>query len=360
MRQLLPLLTLAVLLTITACNPASKQISYESFEEDVRAIIAKDPEMPEDKVEILEHYIALFKDRESYVDHMTKQDEDFDDETVISNKQFIKKTDKFFTRLAKKEYTYQDMLDEIDKRVEVNEQFDEDLKPLQLEIDSLCEIFQSKIDSVQSRQDAMKDSLDRMLSFEIIQIKSDYEYYSSSVDVKIKMINHTGKPIEAVSFHIDVKDKLGEPITEMKLQTMEQFTTEKTETFTFSRYGDNSDAFRELQDVELNQIAYTSTVRKINVGGEIFEQGGSGAPMTYKENFRYSGYNVHFEGKGDGDCPYLIRGSEYEEEIAELTAEKEEELKAAGGKILKAFERHEKTLTKEKKEDPKDWEMEEF
>ncbi len=348
------------LLLFAACNPAGKKINFESFEEDVRAIISRDPEMPEQKLELLEHYIAVFKDRDTYVDHMSKKDKNFPEESVISNKQYITKTDKFFERLVKKEYTYQDLLDEIDKRVEVDKQFDEDLKPLQTKIDSICEELQARIDSAQSRQDEMRDSLDKMITFKIVSVRSDNEYYSSSVDVKIDMTNNAGKPIEAVSFVIDVKNKLGEPITEMKLQTMQRITDQKTETFTFSRYGDNSSAFTALQSLDISQIDYKASVKKINVSGEIYEQDGSGQPVLIGENFRYSGFNAHFEAKGEGSCPYLLTGSAMEKEYSELMKDKEKELQSAGGKILKAIERHEKTLVREKEADEGAEDMIEF
>ncbi|MBK9047524.1 MAG: hypothetical protein IPL74_12700 [Bacteroidetes bacterium] len=257
----------------SSCDKTDKAINRDTMEADIKSVkeAIKDTDVDSVKINTLDSFVAISKDLDYYIEtEKKKNDGKYSlEKYLVSKETFKENSDKFFTELKNKKYTYKQLLNEIDGVTAIRDKYYKELEPVYKEIDSLCVHFQKVIDENQKDADLMKDSLNKIVELKLVSNYETEVSYRDVIAVKIQMINKTDKPIEAMSFAVTLTDKLGNELATLNCKTNDGFAISDIGLWTYERYGQGSETYDKLLNVNASHVTMKQTIKKINLNGEL-------------------------------------------------------------------------------------------
>lgn len=337
MKRLILLSSLALLLV--CCNRTGKVIFQDNLEKDVISIkkSLNSTELDSFKINVLDELISYSKDLEYFKKSLNKRlgSDNTLSEYLVSEDAFKENSEKLFKELKDKKYTFKQLFKEIEGIYEINEKYYKELEPIYKEIDSLCSTFQLIIDENEKKAEIMKDSLNKIVDLKLISITKTEIDYSDVIAVRIQMINKTNRPIEALSFAVTLTDKLGSEIATLNCKTNDRFVKSDIGLWTFERFGNRSDIYDELLNVNASHVSLKQVIKKVNLDGELI--GSELDNLQLNDHFQYI-VNLHYKtpkNRLNGFCGYLDTDNPYSEKEKEIEKRKEAEIENGNFPILK-------------------------
>ncbi|MBC8181173.1 hypothetical protein H8E88_08615 [candidate division KSB1 bacterium] len=317
----LPLLTLIVL--ITSCTSVlDNKIESSTIESNVQQIKEKYPELDTLKLEILESLVTFNKGREAYItelEEITKDSEYSFEKLIVSEETFNEQKDNLFNYLKAEEISFNRLLSEIDTVNAINDRFDIEAQGIYKKIDTYCIEKQKEIEEREEKAKEIKAKLNSMVDLKIISIRETEYDYRDVVEVKIQMTNKTSKPIEAISFNMEITDKLGNKLATLRCRSNDRFVKSDVGYWTYERW-DQSDTYKALKNTKLSHISTKQEISKINHGGELI------SAYDNIDDLLVINYDYTTPEKLYGYCPYLEETDELKTELEKLKEKKEKEI----------------------------------
>jgi hypothetical protein len=324
----------------TSCDVTNKEIKKDNIEKDIAKIkeyiIDSDPDSI--KINFLDGLLSISQDLDYYIKvQKEKYSEEYSiEEYLVSNETFKENTTKLFTELKDKKYTYKKLFKEIDEIIIIKEKYYKQLEPIYLQIDSVCTSAQAKIDDNKRQAELMKDSLNKTVELKLLSIRETEIGYLDVVAVRIEMINKTDKPIEALSFELELIDKLGNSVATLNCKTNDRFIKSDVGLWTFGRY-DRGDMYDKLKNVNASHVKAKQKIKKINIDGNLF-----GADMDNLSIGEHCKFYVDFDYKSPkklyGFCPYLKDDNPYTKNAKVIEGRRDKEIKKGEFPIIKLWD----------------------
>lgn len=328
------------LLALISCNDITdKPIRRDTMEKDVEAIkkSLKGSDKDSIKINILDQLVSVSKDLDFYVQREKEMNDGKFSWTdyLVDKETFKSRTDKFFDALSEKKYTYKQLLKEIDEINKIKGNYYKELEPIYKEIDSVCKTCQNKVDAMQTDAESIKDSLNKMVELKLISIEKTEVDYLDAIAVRIKMTNKTEKPVEAISFAVDLVDKLGNKVVTLGCKSNDGFDKSDVGLWTYSKY-DRNEIYDKLENVRASHVTMSQKIKKINLGGQIL--GLDTDNIDLGENFEYYvDLKYKTPKKLNGYCGYLKDKNPYNEEAEKIEKRRDEEIKKGDFPIVKLW-----------------------
>ncbi|MAO38336.1 MAG: hypothetical protein CMP12_20990 [Zunongwangia sp.] len=316
-----PLLTLAVL--ITSCTSVlDNKIESSTIESNVQQIKEKNPELDTLKLEILESLVTFNQGREAYIAELEEKMDDSDyslEKMIVSEETFNEQIDNLFNYLKAQEISFNKLFSEIDTVNAINNRFDIEAQDIHKEIDDFCNEKQKEIDGREEKAKEIKAELNSMVDLKIISIRETERDYRDIVEVKIKMTNKISEPIEAISFNIEITDKLGNKLATLRCRSNDRFVKSDIGYWTYGRW-DQSDTYKALKNTKLSHISTKQEITKINHGGKLI------SAYDNMDDLLVINYEYNSPEKLYGYCPYLEDTDDLKIELEKLKKKKEKEI----------------------------------
>lgn len=339
------IIILSVLIfSCTSPSHINNKIESETLINNVKSIKEKYPNLDSLKIEYLNELVAINKGRKAFVSYGSKyfKDEEYVEKIVVDKAKFNEQKEKIFNYFNAKNITYYKLLNQISKldSIEKNyknriQKISKSMQEIYKDIDKRCLEIQKEIDKSESNTKKRENKLNKMVDLKIIGIAEKEYDHSDVVEVKIKMTNKTSKPIEAISFDLELTDKLGNKIVTIGCRSNNKFINSYIGYWTYDRW-DNSEIFNKLKNTKLSHISYVKQqINKINHGGELI----SANDYEYESDIMDEKHPINFEYKTPeilfGYCPYSDN----------------DELLSLLNKTLENWEKKKKILESEKKKE---------
>lgn len=319
-----PAFSLALIMSffvLSSCSSVLNEIiDVQKIKEDAITIKDKYPDLDSMKIRILDNLLALSQNRNEYVKFYDEQMKGLDfsmEKYIVNDEKFNEIKEKTFNYLKAQEITYKIFFTEVDSMKAISDRFDRQNEILYKQIDDFCIKKQTEIDEREKNADKIRNELNQMVDLKVIGI-TDREYdYRDVIEVKVQMTNKTNKPIEAISFRLDLTDKLGTRITSLNCKTNDSFIKSDIGTWQYDRW-DNSEVYKALKNVKISHISSQQTINIINHNGKI---------ISAYDGVRDFVINLDYTTpkKLSGYCPYLEDEDDLKIRIKEME-EKEEAL----------------------------------
>jgi hypothetical protein len=323
------LLSSLLYLMITSCDKTDKIINRETIEEDVKMVkeTIKDNDKDSNKTNLLDEIVSLSKDLDFYKEYHKSHFNgyEYDEKYFVSKTTFKENTDKFFNELKDKKYTYKQFMKEIDDLNRIWDENYNELVPLYNKVDSLCSSFQKMVDSTETESRRKLDSLSRLIDLKIVDIEKTYRDFKKGIEVHVQFINRTGKPIEALSFTIDLTDKLGYKLTTLDLYSNDGVSNSGVQYWFFEK-DEYEDIYKTLENVRANQVITKYRLKKINSNGTII---GKEVENLKSNEYLHCYQNIHYTTplkRLNGRCSYLIENDPYTKKINEIRDKRDKEM----------------------------------
>jgi hypothetical protein len=322
MRNIYALL-LPITVLITSCTSIlDNRIESSTIESNVQQIKKKYPELDSLKLEILEGLVIFNKGREAYISRLEEKMKDAEysvEKMIVPEEAFNEQRDNLFNYLKSEEISFNNLLSEIDTVNAINDRFDIEAQVIYMKTDSFCIEKQKEIEEREQKVKEIKTKLNSMVDLKIISIRETERDYRDVVEVKIQMINKTSKPIEAISFNMEITDKLGNKLATLRCRSNDRFVKSDVGYWTFGRW-DESDIYKALRNTKLSHISTKQEISKINHGGELI------SVYDDIEDLLVINYDYTTPEKLYGYCPYLEDTDELKTELERLKEKKEKEI----------------------------------
>jgi hypothetical protein len=314
---------------LASCDVTNKEIKKDTLAKDIAKIKDKIKDSDPDSVKInfLDGFLAISRDRDYYIEFQKELNngEFVLEEYLVSDETFKENIAKLFAELNVKKYTYKQLFNEIDEIVALQEKYYTELKPIYYQIDSLCSYYQLKIDESEKNAELMKDSLNKIVELKLVSIRETEISYSDVIAVRIEMINKTNKPIEAISFEIELTDKLDNKLATLNCKTNDRFVKSDVGTWTYGRF-DRSEIYDKLKNVNASHVTTKQKIKKINIDGVLL--GADTENLFLGEYFQFF-TNLKYESlkKPYGYCPYLIDDNPFSKKAKVIEEKRDKEIK---------------------------------
>jgi hypothetical protein len=296
---------LGPILFLSCSNSLNEVIDSQSLEENVLSIKEKYPDLDSTKIIVLDDLISLNKGRESYIQAFDKKLKD----TELSIEKYLVEEDKFneikesvFNYFKAQEITFKKLFIELDTVKSISDRIEKENESIYKQIDDYCKNKQQEIDEKEKKAEAIKVELNQMAEIKIISLNETEYDYRDVIEVKIQMTNKTSKPIEAISFSLDLTDKLGTKIATLNCKSNDRFLKSDIGTWTYDRW-DNDDIYKALKNTKITHISSKQSINRLNLGGEL---------ISAFDNLDELLINFHYTTpvKLYGHCPYLEKTDE--------------------------------------------------
>lgn len=331
---------LCLSIIVLACNPVNKEIDRNSMEKDIAKIKEKikgsDPDSV--KINMLDEFLSISKDREYYIAFQKRiSTGDYSlEKYVVPDDIFKERSAQFFAELKAKKYTYNQLFKELDEIEAIKNKYYKELEPIYKQIDSLCCSFQKYVDGSAKRAELFKDSLNKIVDLKLVSIYQTRIDYSDVIAVRIELINKTNKPIEAISFQVDLTDKLGSMVATLNCKTNNRFTKSYVGVWSYGRY-DKSEIYNSLLNVSASNVTMKKQINKINLDGELL-----GVDIDNLTMGDYLKYRLDYQYKSplkklSGYCPYLVDDNPYNKKASEIEVKRSSEIKNGNFPIMKLW-----------------------
>jgi hypothetical protein len=306
----------------TSCSSVlNKPIQPETIEKEVQLIKEKYPKLDSTKLKILTNLITINKGRKAFVSEFKSKinDENISiDNIIVNEKKFNEIKDNIFNYFKAHKITYNQLLSEVDTVNMIDKRYDIKERGIYKQIDEFCKKKQKEVDEREIKAKLIKDSLNKMVDIKIIGInKTEYDY-QDVVEVKILMKNKTSKPIEAISFNLELTDKLGNKIATLGCKSNQRFVKSTVGYWTYNKW-DDSDIYDALKNMRLSYFTTKQEISKINLGGKLISAEPNSAEQLI--NFYYETPKIL-----TGYCPYLDKNDELSIKLKEFESQKKKEI----------------------------------
>lgn len=316
-----PLLTLTVM--ITSCTSVlDNKIESSTIESNVQQIKEKYLELDTMKLEILESLVIFNKGREAYIAELEEKMKDSEysiEKMIVSEETFNEQRDNLFNYLKAEEISFNKLLSEIDTVNAINDRFDIEVQDIYDKIDAFCIEKQKEIEEREQEARKIKAKLNSMVDLKIISIRKTEYDYRDVIEVKIQMTNKTSKPIEAISFNMEVTDKLGNKLATLRCRSNDRFVKSDVGYWTYERW-DQSDIYKALKNTKLSHISTKQEISKINHGGDLI------SAYDNVDDILVINYDYISPEKLHGYCPYLEDSHDLKIELEKHNEKKEKEI----------------------------------
>ncbi len=306
---------LLVLISLTfSCDKANIPIQRETVLEDVADIKKTLTIGDSAKIEYLDMLCEYTVGFEKLVEEKNGESELLKD--FINKEAYQNSMDSLFSEAKRKGYTYRDLLTEVDTLTNVKKSYEQAYQNLFRKIDSACIQIQNRIDSNEINNKKISDLVKESISVKLLSIsKSEYDY-SNDIEVKFLIRNDFPKPIYALSFQAVLTDRLGATVAILICKSNETVIRNFVGTWTFEKYGDNSETYKGLENVEARHVTVNYTIKKVNIGGKII---GVDTPILGDMENLECNRNLKFNPKKHhGYCGYFKKDHPLELEYKNL------------------------------------------
>jgi hypothetical protein len=316
-----PLLTLAVLFT-SCTSVLDNKIESSTIESNVQKIKEKHPELDTLKLEILESLVTFNKGREAYIAELEEKTSDSEysfENLIVSEEKFNEQIDNLFNYFKTEQISFNKLLSEIDTVNAINDKFDIEAQDIYKKIDAFCIEKQKEIEEKEQKAKEIKAKLNSMVDLKIISIRETEYDYRDVVEVKIQMTNKTSKPIEAISFNMEITDKLGNELATLRCRSNDRFVKSDVGNWAYERW-DQSETYKALKNTKLSHISTKQEISKINHGGELI------SAYDNTDALLVLNYDYTTPEKLYGYCPYLNDTDDLKIELEKLKEKKENKI----------------------------------
>jgi len=314
------LIIIIMALIFSSCSTIlNEKIEPSTLEDNVRIIKEKYPDLDSLKVDILDKLIYFNKGRDAYISELESimEDSEFSLKSfIVDEEKFNEQKDNLFNYFEAQEISFGELLAEIDTIHAINDRFDNEAQDLYQKIDAYCSEKQKEIEASEKKAEEIKARLNEMVDLKIISIRETEYDYSDVIEVKIQMTNKTSKPIEAISFNMELTDKLGNKLATLGCKSNDRFVNSDVGYWIYDRW-DNSEIYNSLKNTRLSHITTKSEISKINHGGEL---------ISAYDDLLIINFEYETPEKLDGYCPYLDDTDELKIELDKLKKRKEIEI----------------------------------
>lgn len=326
----------------TSCSsPKNKVINRSSIQEDVEKLkkSLRKETADSNTIQTLDQLVSYSKDLDFFkkkIKEQIKGDLDLD-KYLVDEETFKEMSDKLFKAFEEKKYTYKQLFKEVESINALQEDNYNELLPVYKQIDSICQFYQKKIDETLGESDKIKDSLNKMVSLELVSIRQTEIDYSDVVAVQVRMTNRTEHPIEAISFELELTDKLGNKVATLNCKSNDRFVQSNVSNWTYKKY-DLNDIYKSLENITAAHVSTKFRIKKINVDGKLI--GSEIDNLDLGEYFEYSS-NKDYKtptGKLRGYCPYLKSENPFGKKVSEIDEKVEKEIEKGSFPIYKLIE----------------------
>ncbi len=320
MKTKLYLILLMTIIISSCSNILNEKIDSQTLETNVQKIKENFPELDSAKIELMDNLIAINKGRESFVSYFDREDDESSIEKyIVDEEKFNEIKDNIFNYFKAQEITFKLLFAEYDTVKLINEKYDNQNQELYKQIDEYCTNRQKEIEEKEKKAEEIKTKLNQMVELKIISIQETEYDYRDVVQVKIQMINKTSKPVEALSFNIEITDKLGNKLATLGCRTNDRFVKSDIGYWTYDRW-DHDDIYKALRNTKISHITTKQEITKINLGGELISAYGD------LDDLLTINYDYSTPDKLTGYCPYLDEDHELSKKIESMKNSREKEI----------------------------------
>jgi len=315
-------LILILTILISSCsNLLNEKIDSQTLEANVQKIKEKYPDLDSTKIDLLDNLIAINKGRDAFISSIDVENkgESSIEKYIVDEDKFTEIKDNIFNYFKAQEITFKKLFEEYDTVKMINDKYDNQNQELYKEIDAYCTTKQKEIDEKEKNAEEIKTKLNQMVDLKIISIKETEYGYRDVIEVKIQMINKTSKPVEALSFNLEITDKLGNKLATLGCRTNDRFVKSDVGNWTYDRW-DHDDIYKALKNTKISHITTKQEITKINLGGELISAYGD-LEALFTINYKYS-----TPDKLTGHCPYLNEDDELSKKLDAIEKSKEKEI----------------------------------
>lgn len=316
------LMIISAILISSCTTVLDQKIESESIELNVKKIKIKYPELDSLKLDLMDGLVRINKGRDAFVKELESKSEDSEfsiSKFVVDEEKFNTQKDNIFNYFKAQEITFAQLFAEVDTVNNINERFEKEAQEIFIEIDKFCNVKQQEIGEKKKKADEIKTKLNEMVDLKIISIRETERDYRDNVEVEIQMTNKTSIPVEAISFNMELIDKLGNKLATLRCRSNDRFVKSDVGYWTFDRW-DNNEIYKALQNTKLSHITTKQEITKINHGGELISAYGDIDELLVI-NFDYKTPN-----KLIGYCPYLEDEDDLSVKLKDLESKKEKSI----------------------------------
>jgi len=313
-------LILLITIFISSCsNLLNEQIDTQTVETNVQKIKEKYPELDSTKINFMDNLVAINQGRESFISYFKEDDESSIEKYLVDEAKFNEIRDNIFNYFKAQEITFKQLFAEYDTVELISEKYEKQNQVLYKQVDEYCTNRQKEIAENEIKAQEIKTKLNQMVDLKIIGIQETEYDYRDVVQVKIQMTNKTSKPVEALSFNLEITDKLGNKLATLGCRTNDRFVKSDIGYWTYDRW-DNDEIYKALKNTKISHISTKQEITKINLGGELIS--------AYRDldDLLTINYDYKTPDKLTGYCPYLDKDDELSEKIENINKSKEKEI----------------------------------
>lgn len=296
------LLIIISAILISSCTTVIDQkIESDSIELNVKKIKEKYPELDSLKLDLMDGLVRINKGRNAFIKELESKLEDSDfsiSKFVVDEENFNAQKDNIFNYFKAQEITFAQLFAEVDTVNSINERFEKEAKEIFIEIDEFCNEKQQEIEAKEKKADEIKAKLNEMVDLRIISLRETERNYRDIVEVKIQMTNKTSIPVEAISFNIELTDKLGNKLATLRCRSNDRFVKSDVGYWTYDRWN-NDEIYKALKNTKLSHITTKHEITKINHGGDLI------SAYDDIDDLLVINYDYKTPNKLIGYCPYL-------------------------------------------------------
>lgn len=307
-------------IVIISCDTTKNQTITKDNVEASANKIKEDTDLDSLKIDLLDNLIAISKGRDEYIQsRLKKNDKSSIEKYVVSSEKFDENVDNLFSYFIANKVTYKMLLTEIDTLKSLTDKRESQLESAYVEVDELCKKKQFDIEEKERKAKVIKDSLNKMIDLKIISIKETEIDYRDVVQVAIQMTNKTNKKIEAISFNMELRDKLGTNLGTLRCRSNDGFLKSDVGYWTYDRW-DNDEMYKSLRNTNVSHVTTTKEITKLNIAGELI------SAYNDLEDFAID-YSYKSPKKLAGYCPYLDDNDDLNKKIEKQHEQTSKEIK---------------------------------
>lgn len=313
-------LYILIVLIITSCDNTKNQvITIDNIESSVLKI-KEDEGLDSAKANVLDNLVSLSKGRGEYIKTRLK---DLDKETiekiVISEEEFKENADNLFRYFTENKVSYKILLNEVDTLISIQEKVNKRLENVYRLVDEFCTKKQKDIEEDEKQASVIKDSLNRMVDIKLISIRETEIDYRDVVQVAIQMTNKTSKKIEAISFDLELTDKLGTKLGTLGCRSNDGFLKSDIGYWVYDRW-DNQEIYKNLRNMNVSHVTAKQEITRLNLSGDLISAYDGIGDYVINSNYKSP-------DKLNGECPYLDKNDELSMKIKDENEKMEIEIK---------------------------------
>ncbi|MCX6266107.1 MAG: hypothetical protein NTW16_01935 [Bacteroidetes bacterium] len=250
---------------ICSCSSLSEKVDIKTIDKTVEKIKKDNPKLDSNKIYFLNRLVAISKGTESFAKFLNNPSLN---EYILDKKEFDIERDNIFNYFKAEKITFKDIFDEFDLTKAIEDSIFKANYALLVEIDKFCVERQIVRDSLDAYYAGIKDSINKLLQIKLISIQSTEQDYRDVVFVKIQFINNTDKPIEAVSFSLELTDNLGNKLATLNCRSNDRIVKSNYGYWTYDKW-ENEMIYKNLKNMRAENVSIVQTINKLNINGVI-------------------------------------------------------------------------------------------